>query len=332
MSSAHVLFALVALALGGLWAWFAYGRSPNAAATPGAVKPTDAPAANGAAPKVEAAPAAKPAAARVEPAVAEKPRGPMISVPDDLSGPVKRILVHAVGSTDPGRHRDHNEDAYTILEDAHLFVVADGMGRHAAGEVASQICVDTVRESFRSNDIGPPMDPPLPKRGAQIRHAILEANTRILHAAQENDKYAGMGTTVVSAVFSPYSQRAFIAHVGDSRCYRLRGDEIKQLTADHTLGAAGFTGKRAVLLSRAVGVEEHVDVDVGVESPQPDDVYLLCSDGLTRMVDDALILSTVREHRNDLDMAVNQLIALANERGGRDNITAILVRVDDAPL
>jgi protein phosphatase len=141
-----------------------------------------------------------------------------------------------------------------------------------------------------------------------------------------------MGTTVVSAVFSPYSQRAFIAHVGDSRCYRLRGNEITQLTADHTLGAAGFKGKRAVLLSRAVGVEEHVDVDVGMESPQPDDVYLLCSDGLTRMVDDALILATVTENRHDLDAAVAKLIALANERGGRDNITAILVRVDDAPL
>jgi serine/threonine protein phosphatase PrpC len=326
-----MLLVLVALLLGGLWAWFAFLRSRPSASASKAKAASPGPA-GAAAPDTKAAPPPNGAAARAEPVVSEKPQDLRTVTPEDLSGPVKRILVHAVGSTDPGRHRDHNEDAYTILEDAHLFVVADGMGRHAAGEIASQICVDTVRESFRTNDVGPPMDPPLPKRGAQIRHAILEANTRILHASQENDKYAGMGTTVVSAVFSPYSQRAFIAHVGDSRCYRLRGNEITQLTADHTLGAAGFTGKRAVLLSRAVGVEEHVDVDVGMESPQPDDVYLLCSDGLTRMVDDAMILSTVREHRDDLDMAVNQLIALANERGGRDNITAILVRVDDAPL
>jgi serine/threonine protein phosphatase PrpC len=250
----------------------------------------------------------------------------------DQSGPVARFLVQAVGLTHPGKHRAHNEDAFDILDDAHVFVVADGMGRHAAGEVASRICVETVREVFRGNGAVPPSDPPLPWREARIRHAIVTANTRVREAAEANDAYRGMGTTVVSACFSPNSQRAFIAHVGDSRCYRLRGDEIVQLTADHTMGAAGFKGPNAGLLARAVGVEEEVDVDVDVQIPEPDDVYLLCSDGLTRMVPDDRILAAVKKGRNDLAAAVNELISLANEQGGRDNITAILVRVDEAPL
>jgi protein phosphatase len=252
--------------------------------------------------------------------------------PGETSGPVARIKVHAVGSSHQGMVRDHNEDAFSILEDAHLFVVADGMGRHAAGEVASKICVDTVREVFKSDEAVPPREPRLPWRAAKIRHAILKAHARVRQAAKENAAYRGMGTTVVSACFSPHAQRAFIAHVGDSRCYRLRGDEIFQITKDHTLGAAGFKGNQAVYLSRAVGVDDELEVEVDEEVPQPDDVYLLCSDGLTRMVDDEKILATVRNKRNDLVAAVAELITLANEQGGRDNITAILVRVEDAPL
>jgi protein phosphatase len=252
--------------------------------------------------------------------------------PGEMSGPVARIAVRAFGSTHVGMHRDHNEDAFTIVDDAHLFVVADGMGRHAAGEIASKICVDTLRDVFRGDEAVPPRDPPLPWRAAKIRHAILKAHSRVRQAARENESYKGMGTTVVSACFSPHSQRAFIAHVGDSRCYRLRGDQIVQITKDHTLGAAGFKGNQAVYLSRAVGVEDELEVEVDVEIPEPEDVYLLCSDGLTKMIDDDVILATVKKTGNDLTAGVNELISLANENGGRDNITAILVRVDDAPL
>jgi protein phosphatase len=248
---------------------------------------------------------------------------------DGPTGPNALILVTAVGRTDPGLKRQHNEDAYAILEDHQLFVIADGMGRHAAGEVASQLCVEAIGEAFRSGDFGPPRDPPLPRRAARLRGATLLANDRILAVARDNDAYSGMGTTVVSAYFSANNQRVYIAHVGDSRCYRLRGGRLTQLTHDHTLGAAGIQGKTATILSRAIGVEESVEVDVQVESPQPGDVYLLCSDGLSRMVGadeiEATLLSTP-----DLDLATKTLTDLANRGGGRDNITVLLVRVDAA--
>ncbi len=249
---------------------------------------------------------------------------------EEPTGPHALILVTAVGRTDPGLKRKHNEDAYAILEDHHLFVIADGMGRHAAGEIASQRCVDAIGEAFNTANFGTtPFDPSLPRRANRIRGAILEANERILKAAQENEAYAGMGTTVVACYFSPNNQRVYIAHVGDSRCYRFRDAKLEQITIDHTLGAAGIVGKSAAVLSRAVGVEENVEVDVAMESPFPKDIYLLCSDGLSRMVSDEEIESTVAANAQDLDAATKKLIETANARGGRDNITAILVRVDD---
>jgi protein phosphatase len=248
---------------------------------------------------------------------------------EEPTGPNALILVTAVGRTDPGLKRKHNEDAYVILEDHHMFVIADGMGRHAAGEVASQLCVEAITEAFRSGDFGPPREPPLPKRASRLRGAILLANDRILAAAQENDAYAGMGTTVVAAYFSPNNQRVYVANVGDSRCYRLRDGKLHQLTIDHTLGAAGIQGKSATVLSRAVGIEENVEVDASMESPVPGDIYLLCSDGLSRMVKDEEIQQTLVGVK-DLEEATKILIEKANQGGGRDNITTILVRVQDA--
>jgi serine/threonine protein phosphatase PrpC len=248
---------------------------------------------------------------------------------EEPTGPNALILVTAVGLTDPGLKRKHNEDAYATLEDHHLFVIADGMGRHAAGEIASQLCVDAITAAFHSGAFGPAVEPPLPRRAARLRGSILLANTRILAAAKDNDAYAGMGTTVVSAYFSPNNQRVYIGHVGDSRCYRLRGDKLTQLTTDHTLGAAGIVGKSAAVLSRAVGIEDNVEVDVTMESPLPGDIYLLCSDGLSRMLGDDEIQATL-EREKDLQQANKILIEKANQKGGRDNITTILVRVDGA--
>jgi protein phosphatase len=250
---------------------------------------------------------------------------------EEPTGPNALILVTAVGRTDPGLKRKHNEDAYAILEDHHLFVIADGMGRHAAGEVASQLCVEAISEAFRTADFGPAREPVLPKRASRLRGAILLANDRILAAANENDAYTGMGTTVVCAYFSQNNQRVYIAHVGDSRCYRLRGGKLVQLTTDHTLGAAGIKGMSASVLSRAVGIEENVDVDVNMESPLPGDVYLLCSDGLSRMVSSEEIQATL-EATKTLEEATKILVDKANQGGGRDNITTILVRVDDAKI
>jgi protein phosphatase len=250
---------------------------------------------------------------------------------EEPTGPSALILVTAVGRTDPGLKRKNNEDAYAILEDHHLFVIADGMGRHAAGEVASQLCVDAISEAFRKDSFGPPREPQLPRRAARLRGSILLANERVLAAAKDNEAYHGMGTTVVCAYFSPNNQRVYIAHVGDSRCYRLRGGKLLQITTDHTLGSVGVKGASAAVLSRAVGVEESVEVDVTMESPLPGDVYLLCSDGLSRMVSNEEIRGTL-ESAKDLEETTKGLIDKANQGGGRDNITTILVRVDDARL
>ncbi|MGO8999723.1 MAG: protein phosphatase 2C domain-containing protein [Polyangiaceae bacterium] len=250
---------------------------------------------------------------------------------EEPTGPHALILISAVGRTDPGLKRKHNEDAYSILEDHHLFVIADGMGRHAAGEVASKLAVEAIAESF-GKGIRPSWTPDgaLPKRATQLRNSILVANEKIFTQAHEVDEYAGMGTTVVACYFSPNNQRVYIAHVGDSRCYRYRGTTFSQLTKDHTLGAAGIQGRSSSVLSRAVGVEERVEVDLTMESPLPGDVYLLCSDGLSRMVTDEEISATLGAMQ-DLDACSAKLIDMANARGGRDNITTILVRVEDAP-
>jgi protein phosphatase len=242
------------------------------------------------------------------------------------TGPIARILVTAVGQSDPGLHRKQNEDAYVVLEPAHLYAVADGMGRHAAGEVASQLCIETLREPFVARDF-PPEEPGLVKRLWWLKYAISRANSRVFEAAKRNDSYQGMGTTVVALHFSPNRSRAYLAHVGDSRCCRFRRGELAQLTRDHTLGEAGIGGKHAHFLSRAVGIEEHVEIDLTTDAPEIGDIYLLCSDGLSRMVDEATICAILSDNA-DLDVAAKALIERANEGGGRDNITVILVRVD----
>ena len=138
-----------------------------------------------------------------------------------------------------------------------------------------------------------------------------------------------MGTTVIGARFSERKQRVFIAHVGDSRCYRWRRGQLKLLTADHTLAARGVEGPMADHIRRAVGIAPSVKVDLLVDKPLPGDVYLLCSDGLTKMVKDSVLESVVSSHTKDLDAAVAELIKAANSAGGKDNTTVILVGVND---
>ena len=203
---------------------------------------------------------------------------------DGPTGPNALILVTAVGRTDPGLKRKHNEDAYAILEDHQLFVIADGMGRHAAGEVASQLCVEAISEAFRTASFGPPRDPPLPRRAARLRGATLLANERILAAASENDAYFGHGDDGGLGVFLRKQPARLHRACRRQPLLPPAGQEADAADADHTLGAAGIQGKTATILSRAIGVEPSVEVDVQVESPLPGDVYLLCSDGLSRMV------------------------------------------------
>ena len=250
---------------------------------------------------------------------------------DEPTGPTPRILVTAVGQTDAGRRRKHNEDAYLVLQTHSLFAIADGMGGYAAGEIASQMAIDVVTAAFETGHFGGSPIPGLPRRGDELVRAIQSSNAAILKQARANEAQAGMGTTLVAARFSPNRKRVYIAHVGDSRLYRLRGDELEQLTEDHTLGAMGIQGPSANKLSRAVGVFDEVEVDLRVDEPQNGDYYILCSDGLSKMVPEPTIAELIRATSHDIDAAVRRLISEANERGGKDNVSVILIRVDEPP-
>ena len=157
------------------------------------------------------------------------------------------------------------------------------------------------------------------------------ANEEVFLKSQEEDAYQGMGTTMVALHFSKNKERAAIAHAGDSRCYRLRKRDLVQLTTDHTLGAAGIVGPSASVLSKAIGIEENLEPDVMVDIPQPGDVYLICSDGLSRMASNEEITEILVGDR-DLEKVCAALIDKANLAGGRDNVTVILVRVDRATM
>ena len=238
------------------------------------------------------------------------------------------ILVSAAAQTDQGRRRRRNEDSLLVLDDHHLYVVADGMGGHAGGDVASKMAVDVIGDAFKKNVFTGEPYSDVPRRGAELALAIQMANKAIHDHARANAAYQGMGTTVVSARFSPNKQRLYVGHVGDSRCYRLRGQALTQITTDHTMGAQGVTGPLAAHLNRAVGVGSGVKVDLIIVRPRPEDVYLLCTDGLTKMVADADIQQVLIDEP-DLSKAVQKLVERANARGGRDNITVVLVQVKD---
>ena len=231
------------------------------------------------------------------------------------------VVEHAA-ATDTGLEREGNEDSY--LERPPLVVVADGMGGAQAGEVASGIVVETLAGAFGADR--------LPDA---LADAIEEANERVYSMAKGDRSLEGMGTTATAAWFG--ETQLTIAHVGDSRAYRFRDARLEQLTEDHSLvGGLVRLGKltpqeaenhpqRSVIL-RAVGVEASVEVDVSEHDLEDGDVYLLCSDGLYSMVRDEVIEETLRAYPALSDIA-EMLIALANAAGGRDNITAALVRV-----
>ena len=243
--------------------------------------------------------------------------------------------------TDTGRVREHNEDAIGGDSDIGLMVLADGMGGYNAGEVASGIAVDTVtklateahaREELSSVDPHSGMM----RQSIILRDSIYRANKIIFQTAQSQSHCEGMGTTIVACMF--YDNKVSIAHVGDSRAYRLRGGKFEQLTLDHSLlqelvdrgfysaeEAQRSTNRNYV--TRALGVETNVEVEVHEHDVLPDDVYLLCSDGLPDMVEDDDIHLTIKTFNASLDVVGQQLIDLANNQGGRDNISVMLAQV-----
>lgn len=255
---------------------------------------------------------------------------------------MRNMRVRFSGETNIGMKRKHNEDSFLIPDYERVAVVADGMGGHASGEVASGMAVQCVGEYLQSTLEQPVVTWPF-KLDTGVRYdthrlsiAIKHANQRIYETAQRDDEKHGMGTTIVAALFN--DDRVIVAHVGDSRCYRLRRNQLIQLTEDHSLfndymrmkrlsgeDGARFTQKNVIV--RALGMKESVQVDTMVDQPQIDDIYLLCSDGLSGMVSDPGIAEILRSE-SDLDKACERLIRAANDAGGTDNITAILCRIE----
>ena len=246
--------------------------------------------------------------------------------------------VEFFAAIDKGRQRDNNEDAVALDEDNALAVLADGMGGYNAGEVASGMATSFIRSELGRwlHDAGAAAD-------ADVRRAmdicVDNANRAIFNAANANPHYAGMGTTLVVAVFR--GSRLLVGHVGDSRAYRLRGGRLQQITRDHSLlqeqidagvispEQAAFSTQRN-LVTRAVGIEDTVLLETHLHEVQPGDLYLLCSDGLSDMLDDATLAQLLRSHEMLAD-AGHALIDAANDAGGKDNISLVLARVAGQP-
>jgi len=242
--------------------------------------------------------------------------------------------------TDVGRRRDHNEDAFLVDPDLGLFVVADGMGGHAGGGTASALAVETIRARMRAaRDADPGLFAnAVPAESSRLpevlRQAVEEACRSIYRAAQDDPSLAGMGTTVTAAVVG--ANAGFVAHVGDSRCYLARGENIFQISEDHSLvneqlKAGAITEDEARssrfrnIITRSVGFEEEVLVDVMGLEIKAGDTLVLCCDGLSNLVDDGEICRIATAE--PLSEAPEKLVALANERGGDDNITVIVIKV-----
>lgn len=250
--------------------------------------------------------------------------------------------LHLAGLTDTGQVRKLNEDNLLVSDKLPLCVVADGMGGHAAGEVASQIAVQTIERHFQGAQQEAP--PTWPYRASLIdlissrmAVAVKLANSRIFEESAADAAKKGMGCTVDAAFFS--RGRCYIGHVGDSRAYRFRKGRLDLLTSDHSLlndykqardmskeEIEAFPHKNVVV--RALGLAERVKVDILVDVYEDGDIYLLCSDGLTDMIDDDAVASLIEANRDDLDAAAANLVRAANEAGGKDNISAVLARVE----
>ncbi|WP_298930553.1 Stp1/IreP family PP2C-type Ser/Thr phosphatase [uncultured Ramlibacter sp.] len=234
--------------------------------------------------------------------------------------------------TDPGLARENNEDSVTFEELTRLGVLADGMGGYNAGEIASGMATTFIKSELGRwlSQAGRHANAREVRRAMEI--CVDNANRSIFNAANSNPQYSGMGTTLVLGVFQ--DERLMLGHIGDSRCYRMRGGDFVQITKDHSLlqeqmdaglitpeQAATSTNKN--LVTRALGVEDAVLLEVNEHKVEPGDIYLMCSDGLSDMVDDGGI-ARILETGATLEEKVVQLIDAANANGGRDNISVLL--------
>lgn len=252
------------------------------------------------------------------------------------------MKIESYGISNVGMKRQQNEDSYLINDDMGLYMVADGMGGHLGGEYASKMAVTTVEEVVRALRFDPDatqirgVNEADSHPGNQLKHAIQEAGRRIHDQALFDENLRGMGTTAVAALFA--TPRLYIANVGDSRAYLIREGKIEQVTEDHSLvseqvkagmiSASDARGhKLKNIITRSVGYQEEVDIDLVCKEVQHGDKLLLCSDGLSNLVEDREIEELVEKF--DIREACEKLVNSANSRGGDDNITVIILQVDE---
>jgi len=250
-------------------------------------------------------------------------------------------VLEVVTATDPGMVRSHNEDSIAADAGLGLAVLADGMGGYNAGEVASGIAVamltTEMKQALQDHEPHKPADgTDEPMAAVLLRENSAKANAAIYQTAKSQPQYAGMGTTLVVALF--FDNRMSVGHIGDSRLYRMRKEDFSQVTRDLSLlqeqiDSGMITKEQARfsqnknLVTRAVGIDPEVETEIHTYDVEPGDIYLLCSDGLSDMVTDEDIHATLDAMRANLPLAAQQLVQLANDSGGRDNISVILVRV-----
>jgi protein phosphatase len=250
-------------------------------------------------------------------------------------------ILEIASCTDPGMVRSHNEDSIASDPANGLVVLADGMGGYNAGEVASGMATTVITTEVQQLlakvqpfDMDEETNAPVACR--MIREQVLKANTSIYQAAQSQPQYAGMGTTLVVCLF--YDNKMAVGHLGDSRLYMLRDGKFSQVTRDHSLlqeqiDSGIITAEQAKhaqhknLVTKALGIDPTVEPEVKEYATKPGDVYLLCSDGLCDMVDDEDVGMTLQALGGNLKLAAQQLVQMANDNGGKDNVSVILVRV-----
>ena len=247
------------------------------------------------------------------------------------------------GLTDTGMVREKNEDAIGYDSALGLVVLADGMGGHRGGEIASHMTVDSIIETLQKSlpEINPgevDESSGFSRESICIQDAVVAANDLVYRSAEANPEHKGMGTTIVVLQF--YNNSFSLAHIGDSRCYRLRNDKLEQITKDHSLlqeliDRGFYTPEEARnsmnknLVTRALGIDPVVIPDIQEDIVTKNDIYLLCSDGLTDLVEDHDIYLTITQFSANLEEAAKQLITKANQNGGKDNISVMLCRIDD---
>jgi len=260
------------------------------------------------------------------------------------------LAMVTAGRTDVGRARSRNEDSFGISEEAGVALVCDGMGGNAGGDVASRTAAEAIIDfvsEFQGTSVAPAgqtdgaaaADLGVGNAVSVVRSAVQLANQRLLELNRERGlpDGRGMGTTVVGLCRVAPGDRLVAFHAGDSRLYRLRDGELSQLTRDHSLyqhwldqGGRGPAPQRNIIM-RALGTAPDVEAEVGVHAVRPGDLFLLCSDGLTTMLPDEGIAALLQQvPRRSLDEVCERLVAVANERGGHDNITVVLARFTDA--